>query len=128
MREYGNVCNMTDRELRIYKRKLRRRIQNRRRCFAFVFTFCLIAVLAISVYSFRSSASSKKTEFKYYTRIEVEYGQTLWEIARDFTAPEHYQSVESYMAELQSINHIKEDGDIKAGQMLIIPYFSAEYK
>lgn len=128
MRGYRDIYNMTDREIRIYKRQLRRRILNRRRLFATLLTLCLIGILAVSFYSFKSSADSGEKKFKYYTSIEVEYGQTLWDIHQKYMDSEQYDSPDDYIAELQSINHLNKKGDIRVGQILIVPYFSTEYK
>lgn len=91
-------------------------------------TLGLIAVLAVSFYSFKSSADSGEKKFKYYTSIEVKYGQTLWDIHQKYSDPEQYHSPNDYIEELRSINHLNKKGDIRAGQILIVPYFSAEYK
>ena len=84
--------------------------------------------MAVSYYSITSYAESEidNVSFKYYTDIEVEYGDSLWSIAQEY-CDSHYGSIFEYMNEVRSINHIKGD-IIKEGQLLVVPYYSGEYK
>ena len=63
---------------------------------------------------------------KYYKTIQVEYGDTLWTIADEYIQDLNIDKT-AYIAELCSLNHINED-DIKAGEYLVIAYFSKEIK
>ncbi len=56
------IYDMTDRELRTYKRKLRRRREQRRRIVSVLMAFCLIAMCVISYRSLTSSASDNTEE------------------------------------------------------------------
>ncbi len=123
-----HISEMTDRELRAYKRSLRRRREIRRRCMLFLMTFCLIMVCAVSYCSLKSSADTgKDLTFKYYTSITVAYGDTLWDIAEQYIDYEQYEDRNAYIEEVRSINHLNVEADIKAGQHLVVPYYSSDF-
>lgn len=64
--------------------------------------------------------------YKYYHRIEVEKGDSLWSIAQqNYLAGE--QSIHEYMEEVKQINH-RYDEIVYAGEELMIPYYSTEYR
>lgn len=129
MRAQKSIYDMSDRELRAYKRRLRRQREIRRKCIMFAMTVCLILVCAVSYHSINSNASTGNEElhFKYYTGVTVQFGETLWDIADEYIDYNEYEDKHEYIAEVQSINHLDEDCDIKAGQILIVPYYSAEF-
>ena len=87
-------------------------------------TFCMIFICAVSYCSIRTSASSG---FKYYTSLTVENGETLWDIADKYVDYDHYKNKNSYITEVQHINHLDENCSIDAGQILILPYYSNQY-
>lgn len=128
MREQKNIREMSDRELRSYKRALR--LRKERRCKALrisiiaIATLCIIVIFSASYGAIKSNANSK---FKYYTSITVETGENLWDIADEYIDYDIYENKNNYIAEVQSINHLDESGTIVAGQMLIVPYYSAEF-
>lgn len=129
MRGRESVYYMTDSELRAYKRRMRRQRSLRNRLFTLFMTICLIAVFAVSYCSIKSSASMGRDQlqFKYYTSITVQYGETLWDIADDYIDYNQYKDKSVYIAEVQSINHLDNDTQIRAGQSLIVPYYSSEF-
>lgn len=115
------------------EQKRRRRVQRLRRerlqkCLAFVLisaaVLCMILVCTVSYGSIRAQAN---TGFKYYTCVTVEHGETLWRIADRYIDYEHYADKDSYIAEIESINHLDSDSMLQAGQFLVVPYYSAEY-
>ncbi len=126
MRVQKNVYRMTDRELRLYKRQLRRKLQIRRRVFTMIATICVIVFCAVSYQGIRSLASSgeEQLKFKYYTQVTVAYGETLWDLSENYIDYEEYKDKNEYIEEVQSINHLAEEDSIRAGQTLIVPYYS----
>ena len=58
---------------------------------------------------------------KYYKSIEVHPGDTLSMYAE--TYGEHYRSYEDFIEEVCVINSIEED-ELKAGNHIIVPYYS----
>lgn len=124
-----SIYEMTDRELRIYKKRLARQIGIRRRCVMILMTICLIFIGTVSYHSMKSSANTGNAghNFKYYTSITVAYGDTLWEIADKYIDYSEYKDKETYIAEVRNMNHLDAESDIKAGQYLIVPYYSNEF-
>ena len=125
IRAYEAVLN---REERNRIRKARRVRQLRRRVFMAIMTVVLVVVLAVSYHAFLSEANTvnEDVSYKYYTSIEVSYGETLWSIADEYACAE-YDSLNEYVDEVMQINHLKED-IIFAGQYLVIPYYSSVLK
>uniref|UniRef100_UPI0040569191 LysM peptidoglycan-binding domain-containing protein n=1 Tax=Acetatifactor sp. TaxID=1872090 RepID=UPI0040569191 len=129
MKVQKNIYEMTDKELRIYKRRLHRQRAIRRRIMMVFATICLVMVCAISYHSIRTSANTghEDLSFKYYTNITVAYGDTVWDLADDYIDYSQYEDKESYLIEVKSINHLDEELNIRAGQNLILPYYSNEF-
>ena len=129
MRVQKSVYRMTDRELRLYKRQLRRKQQIRRKIFTMIATICVIVFCAVSYHGIRSLASSgdDQLKFKYYTQVTVAYGETLWDLSDDYIDYEEYKDKTEYIEEVQSINHLVEEDTIRAGQTLIVPYYSYDF-
>lgn len=123
-----SVAEMTDRELRYYKRKLRRRREIRRKLMTAIVSVCLIIVCAVSYHSIKTSANSGEDMiFKYYTNIAVQSGDTLWDIADEYIDYSQYKDKNAYIAEVCSINHLKEDASLYSGQYITVPYYSREF-
>ena len=128
MKEQKSIYEMNDRELRSYKRILRLRRERRQKtirfCVTVIATFCMILVLEASYGAIKSNANSG---FKYYTKVTVKAGESLWDIADEYIDYDVYESKNSYIAEVKRMNHLEDSDDIMAGQTLIVPYYSTEY-
>ncbi len=125
MRNYEELTQMTERERRWHRRRLRRQRIFRRRIAAVLFTVCLVAVCVVSYGSIRSRANEEqRNSFKYYTRISVGNGDTLWDIAEQYMDAQHYKNKNDYIAEVIQINHLDEEAGICAGQYITVPYYS----
>ena len=120
---------MTDRELRAYKRQQKRRKQLQRRICTMMATICMIVVCAVAFHGIRSMASNGENQlkFKYYTQVTVAYGENLWDLSDSYIDYEEYKDKNEYIAEVQSINHLTEEGGVRAGQTLIVPYYSYDF-
>jgi LysM repeat protein len=95
--------------------------------YIWVMTLCLVIAVAVTYGSFISAAmskSEKKTLYKYYTSIEIQSGDTLWELANDYITAE-YISIHDYINEVKRINALEND-KIHEGQYLTVPYYSSE--
>lgn len=104
-----------------------RRVAVRNQRIAFVsilFVILFILISSILFGSIKAQAASAETSYKYYTSIQVQKGDTLWKIANSYIT-EEYDSVNDYIEEICSINHISHD--IHSGQYLTIPYYSDKY-
>lgn len=115
-------------EYRSQRYKERRVKQLRRRFALFSVTVIMAALLAISYSTiFAHAKSEEDIRYKYFTSIQVEYGDTLSSIAETYLSDQdNYASVSEYIEEVVSINHLK-DETLLAGQYLIVPYYSAEF-
>lgn len=105
------------------------RLRRERRRKFMIGTAALTAVLCmvfICSVSYRVIKTKANDGFKYYTSITVESGESLWDIAGNYMG-NSYDSRDSYIAEVCSINHLADASDILYGQTLIIPYYSSEY-
>ena len=94
-------------------------------------TICLIALLAIRSSRILTKATTaeeaKNVYYKYYTQIEIQAGDSLWDIAGSYMAYGPYDSRNDYMEEVVEINQLS-DTTIIAGQHLIVPYYESNYK
>lgn len=129
MKEQKSIYEMTDYELRICRRKLIRQIGLRRRMMLAFITCCFVLIGTISYNSIQSSANTGEEPicFKYYDHILVTYGDTLWNIADRYADVQNYKDKKEYIEEVKRINHLDAAGSIKAGQYLMVPYYSYEY-
>lgn len=86
------------------------------------------AICSINFFMINAKASSEQqvSSYKYYTSVTVEAGETLWDIAGIYMSDE-FSSVQKYIDEVKNINHLT-DNKIYAGEKLIVPYYSYEYK
>lgn len=129
MRELRDLREMNDRELRSCKRSLRLRKKRRRRIKSMAFLLLAVVCMAmIFAASYNTISSSASGGFKYYTQITVTAGDTLWDIAGTYVDGNVYQDRNSYISEVRRINHLDEEETLLAGQKLIVPYYSMEYK
>ena len=129
MRKQESIREMTDRELRAYKRKLRIRRERRRKMLSLVTAVCLALVCVIFCHSLTSRADGGgDASLKYYTGIIVKDGDSLWSIADQYIDYEQYSGREEYIEEVCSINRLKDASAIHVGQRLVVPYYSSEYR
>lgn len=83
-----------------------------------VLTSCMIfGSLFVSAHE---NAGGKTAVCTYYKSIEIQPGDTLWDIAEN-TMTSEYDSVTEYVQVLKDMNDLQSD-DIQAGQHLIIAY------
>jgi cytochrome b len=128
---YDDPRFLSKSEIRIYKNKLRRQRIVRRQKMA----LALIAAAIVFTVSFLVSTlmldaqdNTYTPEFKYYKEITVHAGDTMWDIANEHISYDHYKNVDAYISEVCSINNLSDGDDILAGESLIIPYYSTDYK
>ena len=95
-------------------------------CVATVFIiFAACAVFGNFMSSAHNSRSDSPDTFKYYTSIEIQPGDTLWDIAEAYIT-EDYESVTEYVKALKQMNSLDTD-DIQAGQSLMVAYNDTEF-
>lgn len=118
----------TDRELRSYRRKIRRQREIRRNIILVLASVIFVLIFAITFHSFTSFANTdtENVSYKYFDSIQVEKGDTLWSLAEKYADADHYNTNSEYISEVMRINHLHDD-EIIAGQYLVIPYYSNEF-
>jgi hypothetical protein len=89
----------------------------------------LIAVIVIASVLYVSISNKDVTEAdansassKYYACITVQPGDTLWDIAQVYMTDE-YSSVQEYIDDVVYTNELKSASNIKAGSVLLVPYY-----
>ena len=97
--------------------------------FGIVIIFAIVFAAIFFGKSLNSEAHSQDMpiRYKYYTSITVHSGDTLESIAKEYISDE-YKGVDSYVKEVCMINHIEEGGKIFAGENIVVPYYSEEFK
>ena len=105
----------------ILMRSRRVAVKAQRRTFMLgLMVLTVIVIGSVLLGTIRTQAAPAEPSYKYYTSIQIQKGDTLWNITDD------YDSMDEYMEEICAINHIL-PGDIHSGQYLTIPYYSAEH-
>lgn len=96
-------------------------------CIAAVFiVFGACAVFGNFLSSAHSSRSDNPVNFKYYKSVEIQPGDTLWDIAETYIT-EDYDSVSDYVEALKEMNSLSTD-NIQAGQSLLVAYNDTEFQ
>ena len=118
----------TERELRSYRRKVKRQREIRRNILLAVAATLVLMIFVFSYHTLISAASTNtdNVSYKYFTSIQVEAGDTLWSIAEEYADEDHYASNKEYINEVKMMNKLKND-EIVSGQYLVIPYYSYEF-
>lgn len=94
-----------------------------------VLTFIFVLVLSFAVGSFNSSdakaANSDPAKVKYYKSIQIEAGDSLWSIAKEYMN-ENYDSIYHYIDELLILNQLDEQSadQIQEGGYLTVAYYA----
>jgi len=120
---------MTTSERRIKNNRRKRQRQLRRNFIMIVFSLFFIVGLSVGGFAIGSKAQDMEETilYKYYTNVEVQYGETLWDIADTYFCSEKYESYNDYILEVMQLNGLY-DENISAGYYLMVPYYSSEFK
>ena len=128
---YNNPRYNSVSEIRIQQNKIRRQRIVRRQYFLLGLTIALVIFLfAFIGTTVMSSAQSDEYEqsFKYYKTVTVHSDETLWNIANANFSADNYDNLNEYIGEICMINAISDPDTINAGEAIIVPYYSAEFK
>ena len=128
---YNNPRYNSVSEIRIQQNKIRRQRIVRRQYFLLGLTIALVIFLfAFIGTTVMSSAQSDEYEpsFKYYKTVTVHSDETLWNIANANFSEDNYDNLNEYIGEICMINAISDPDTIKAGEDIVVPYYSAEFK
>ena len=121
-----NLENMDPEQRRALAAKKRRaRALAKRRMVLLLTTILLITVGTIvfgSCFSLaQDSEAAMNQEYKYYTSIQIQEGDSLWSIAEEYRN-HNTESVFEYIDTLKEVNGLHSD-DIHEGQYLTIAYY-----
>lgn len=105
---------------------VRRKNKRSRTALLLLLLFLLLPTAAVLATKVQAENMKQPVSYKYYTSIQVQRGDTLWEIAERYKTAE-YSDIKSYIEEVKKINHLS-TSKITDGMYLCIPYYSAEYK
>ena len=108
--------------------KARRNMQLLKYKLMLIIGIVLILLFTVSHAMISKAAANETTYFKYYTSIVVYPGHTLTQIAAKYMDSMHYDSTAEYVDEVKYMNHIDDADKIHAGDYLIVPYYSTEFK
>jgi len=123
-----DILALYESDLRRIRNKRRRQRQVQKNITLLVVTLLLVITFTIVFGSIFANAESQETgrKFKYYASIEVKYGESLWSIAEQYIDKGYYKTISDYIDEVIQINHLTDD-HIRAGQYIVIPYFTEEF-
>jgi len=119
----------TNRSIVNKKRRLQHLAIIRTRIMMTVLATLFVLIIMFFMNSMKTEATEQipETTYKYFTYHQIDKGDTLHDLAKEYISYEFYDSLQDYINEVKEINHLKDDVII-AGQMLVIPYFSTEHK
>ena len=85
-----------------------------------IILICMVRHMALHIR--RTDSAGQRKE--YYTSVQVNAGESLWEISRRYYSVE-YKSMGSYMKKIMNLNHMS-SSNINEGAYLIIPYYQEQ--
>lgn len=91
-------------------------------------TLILVFLLGLTFGSILSRAGEKGSSAnrcKYYANIEIQSGDTLWDLADNYM-DDNYKSKEAYIEEVIKVNSLSSENHIVSGQYLVMPYYAEE--
>ena len=122
-----NTNIYTQRDIANRRRKAYRQMMIRIKLILFAFLLVLLGMFLLNSIKSEATGQIPETTYKYFTYHQIEKGDTIYELAKEYISYEHYDSIQDYVDEVKEINHLEEDMII-VGHMLVIPYFSTEHK
>lgn len=111
-------------ELRIMNNKIRRERELVRHIIIFIISIILFFTILFILGNTKSIASDGAEEvlYKYYTNIKVNPGETLYDIADNYTMEGKLTS-KQFIQEVVYINSLESPDKIVSGTYLIVPYY-----
>ena len=92
-----------------------------------VLTLVVIFVIGMGFGSMitRAKEPAAPAMYKYYANVEIQDGDTLWDLAGDYMDVAHYEDRMDYINEVMTINGMH-DTCLIEGRKIILPYYSDE--
>ena len=118
--------------IELYRMKKRAEERRRKRLFGNFIRISLLSVFVIATVFFFilktpvQAQEEGETYFKYFETIRVEKGDSLWGYAQLYSQGSG-KSLDAYIDEVCSINHISKHGTLRSGTTITVPYYSTEY-
>lgn len=115
---------------RLYAASKRRREVSRRR--SLLGLTALFFILALSIFTGSNFAAAhgnsqeEPVRHKYYRSIEVQSGDTLWDIAEKY-ADQNHSDIHTYVKEMKEINQLQSD-EIQDSQFLTVAYYDSDFR
>lgn len=128
---YNNPRYISESEVRIRRNQIRRRRIVRRQYIALgAILAIIIFTLCFSFSTILSGAESDEhvTHYKYYKTVTLHSGDSVWTVADANYDAGQYDSIHEYISEINTLNKLSSDSVVNAGEVLIIPYYSTEYR
>lgn len=127
-RGYKNIntdINNSISERRIRNNRRMRRLQLRRHIMMSLLTVFLVIGCSGLFFGFKSRAQNGEERIlcKYYKSVMVHSGDTIWDYAEIYADQDFYDSYDSYIKEVISMNGLASE-HIQSGQYIILPYYS----
>lgn len=95
-----------------------------------ILALVLIAVFCSAFGTLFATAQGNRNEepvnFTYYKSVQIEYGDTLWDIAKTYMTDD-YDSIPEYVEELKRMNSLHSD-EIQEGRFLMVAYSDEEFR
>lgn len=117
----------TNRTIANRRRKAHREMMIRIKITVAATFLLLIGIFLLNTLRTEAIEQIPETTYKYFTYHEIEKGDTLHDLAKEYISYEFYDNIQEYIEEVKEINHMENDLII-AGNMLVLPYFSTEHK
>ncbi|MCR5720349.1 MAG: hypothetical protein K6F84_07255, partial [Lachnospiraceae bacterium] len=97
-----SLYGLNRRELRFVRFYFEQRIARRHRIIlaSYLILAALIFIYIFGTINTKAASESMDIKFKYFTSIDVETGDSLWDIAKEHADLTIYDSVDSYIAEV----------------------------
>jgi cell division protein YceG involved in septum cleavage len=91
-----------------------------------VLAISLVILLCTGIRVFASAGEDNRVVHKYYTNIQVEQGDTMWDLA-DRYIDGYDIDKQDYIDEMCKLNHL-ENGNIHSGDYLVVAYYTYDVK
>ncbi len=123
-RKSGSDYEQYDLERRRRARAKKERQIAKQRMAILVASIMLVIIGCVIFGSIFSSAHVNEAdqELKYYKSIEIQKGDTLWNIAKEYKSDIYYKDIQAYVDEIKEVNGLTSD-TIHEGQHLIVAYY-----
>lgn len=128
---YNNPRYFSESEERIRRNQIRRQRIVRRQYIALgtilaivIFTICFSFTTILS----GAEGEDHVTNYKYYKTVTLHSGDSVWSVASENYDSNQYRSLNEYISEINNINRLSAGSTVNAGEELIVPYYSTEFR